>query len=63
MSSNRNLTFRPSRPENGYSRDDVMRIVADYKNKRIQLISEAVKLAGVGEIGEVVSPRIKKREQ
>lgn len=61
MSSNRNFTCTPSRSDNGYSRDDVMRIASDYKNKRIKLISEAAKLSGKGPgvIGEVVSTRVK----
>ena len=66
MSSNRNFICTPSRPANGYTRDDVMRIATDYKNKRIQLISETVKLGvqETGVIGEVVSKRVKmKRSQ
>ncbi|CAH0133516.1 MULTISPECIES: hypothetical protein [Rahnella] len=64
MSSNRNFTSTSERPKNGYSRDDVLRIASDYKNMRIKLISEAAKLCGkeVGEIGEVVSPRTKKKD-
>ncbi|MBF7997466.1 hypothetical protein [Rahnella laticis] len=62
MSSNRNTTCEIQRTTNGYSRDDVMRIASEYKNKRIKVISEAAKLGGkgVGEIGEVVLPKIKK---